>query len=258
MSGHVVGLVVPEATDTVPAEAAAMYPDLTFIAHGIGLQSLSVTGYDEAICRVVPAARSLAERGARAIMVVGTSLTFYRGAAFNHALTDDILSTTGLPSATMSGALVDGLEEVRARKVAVVTAYSDQVNGMLAAFLRQSGFDVLSLRSVSIVQRVGEAARVNEGDIFDASVAAHERRRLRRWASDRLRRASHPRRYAPHRGVLRDTRRIEHARGSSPGSTSCRRYRTARGRVRPLAQRRKAPSSGMTAVTETSIRSKRI
>ena len=150
-----------------------MYPDLTFIAHGIGLQSLSVTGYDEAICRVVPAARSLAERGARAIMVVGTSLTFYRGAAFNHALTDDILSTTGLPSATMSGALVDGLEEVRARKVAVVTAYSDQVNGMLAAFLRQSGFDVLSLRSVSTVQRVGEAARVNEGDIFDASVAAH-------------------------------------------------------------------------------------
>ena len=50
-SVHIAGLVVPEAVDTIPAEAAAMYPQLSFRAHGIGLKSLSTAGYDEAIGR---------------------------------------------------------------------------------------------------------------------------------------------------------------------------------------------------------------
>ena len=73
---RVIGLVVPEAADVVPAEASLMYPGLPFIAKGIALQSLSAAGYDEAIERVVPAAQSLAQRGAAAIMVIGTTLTF--------------------------------------------------------------------------------------------------------------------------------------------------------------------------------------
>ena len=58
---------------------------LSFRARGIALKSLSTAGYDEAIERVVPAAQSLKAQGAQAIMVIGTSLTFYRGAAFNQA-----------------------------------------------------------------------------------------------------------------------------------------------------------------------------
>ena len=144
----IVGLVVPETVDAVPAEAAAMYPRLAFAACAIGLQSLSVAGYEEAIPRIVPAARRLAGRGAQAIMVIGTSLTFFRGAAFDRALTDEISAATGLPAGTMSGALVDGLREVGAGRVAVVTAYSEEVNALLAVFLQQSGLEVRSLRSI--------------------------------------------------------------------------------------------------------------
>jgi arylmalonate decarboxylase len=172
MGNHIVGLVVPEAADVIPTEATAMYPDLAFVAHGIGLQSLSPAGYDEAIERVVPAAQGLVARGAQAIMIVGTSLTFYRGAAFNRALTERLSAETALPAATMSGAIVEGLETVGARNVAVVTAYSDEVNGMLVAFLRQSGFAILSLRTVSVANRVGEAAQTAEDDILRASVEA--------------------------------------------------------------------------------------
>lgn len=173
-SVHIAGLVVPEAVDTIPAEAAAMYPQLSFRAHGIGLKSLSTAGYDEAIERVVPAAQSLKGQGAQAIMVIGTSLTFYRGAAFNRTLTESLSAATGLPASTMSGALVDGLEEVGARRVAVVTAYSADVNAMLAAFLCECGFDVLALRSVSVAKHVGEAAKMAESDILHASVGAFE------------------------------------------------------------------------------------
>jgi len=172
-----VGLVVPEAAEVVPAEAALMYPGLPFIAKGIALQSLSAAGYDEAIERVVPAAQSLAQQGAAAIMVIGTSLTFYRGASFNQALIGRVTAATQLPCSTMSSALTDGLTEMNARRLAVVTAYSDDVNRLLAAFLAESGFDVRSLRSASVAQRVGEAARTTEDDIFRTGVAAFKEAR---------------------------------------------------------------------------------
>ena len=135
---------------------------------------MSVAGYEEAMPRIVPAARALAARGANSIMVIGTSLTFFRGAAFDRALTDEIAAATGLPAGTMSGALVDGLREVGAERVAVVTAYSDEVNALLAAFLRQSGLDVLPMRTIKVAERVGEAARITENDILAAGLAACE------------------------------------------------------------------------------------
>ena len=75
--------MVPEAADTVPAEAAAMYPTCVHRARHRA-ESLSTTGYDEAIeSRRSGGALAEGGSGAQAIMVIGTSLTFYRGAAFN-------------------------------------------------------------------------------------------------------------------------------------------------------------------------------
>ena len=168
--GKTIGLVVPEAADVTPAEARSMYPHLSFISRGIALQSLSTAGYDEAIGRVVPAAKELAAQGASAVMVIGTSLTFYRGAAFNAALTARISDATGLLAGTMSGALADALHEVGAKRLAVTTAYSAEVNGLLAAFLHQKGFEVRALATVRVASRVGEAARTAEQDIHDVSI----------------------------------------------------------------------------------------
>jgi arylmalonate decarboxylase len=103
MGARVIGLLVPEAVDSIPAESVLMYPGITFIARGIALRSLSAAGYDEAMERVIPAAEYLAARGAQAIMLIGTSLTFYRGAAFNDELVDRISSAARVPTGTMSG-----------------------------------------------------------------------------------------------------------------------------------------------------------
>lgn len=165
---------MPEAVDAVPPEAAAMYPNLAFTARGIGLTSLNVAGYEGAIPRIMPAARTLATRGANAIMLIGTSLTFFRGMAFERALTEEVAASTGLPTASMSGAIVDGLREARAEHVAVVTAYSDEVNALLETFLRQSGLEVLSMRTIKVAERVSEASRITDDDIFTAGVAACE------------------------------------------------------------------------------------
>ena len=62
MGAKVIGLVVPEAVDSIPAKSVLMYPGIAFIARGIALQSLSAAGYDEAMERVIRQ-RSILPRG---------------------------------------------------------------------------------------------------------------------------------------------------------------------------------------------------
>jgi arylmalonate decarboxylase len=166
-----IGLVVPFATDRVPAEGPMMYPDVTFIPKGVGVRALTPEGYDAAFEAIVPAAKELARQNVDAIMVIGTSLTFYRGYDAHQKLLEQLRSETGLPVSTMTEAIVDGLRSVGAERVAVATAYSDLVNDRLADFLRRSGFQVLSMKGFGLIG-FGDAANQSEQDIIDLSSKA--------------------------------------------------------------------------------------
>src|SRR5690348_11362515 len=160
-----IGLVVPFATDKVPDEGLQMYPDVRFLARGVGVRALTPEGYDAAVDGILPAAEDLARRGVTAIMVIGTSLTFYRGADFHAALLDRLRTATGLPVSTMSAAVMDGLRSVGAERIAVATAYGDEVNDRLRAFLQAHGFDVLALEGFGLVG-FGDPGRKSEQDIL--------------------------------------------------------------------------------------------
>ena len=164
-----IGLVVPFTTDKVPLEGPMMYPDVTFIPRGVGVRALTPEGYDAAWNGILPAAKELAKRGdLDAIMVIGTSLTFYRGYEAHQQLLEQLRKETGLPVSTMSEAVVDGLRSVGARRVAVATAYSDLVNDRLADFLRKAGFEVSSMKGFGIT-KFGGAEEMSEQDIIDLS-----------------------------------------------------------------------------------------
>lgn len=169
MNRHLkIGLVVPFATDRVPAEGPVMYPDVTFIPRGVGVRALTPEGYDDAWNAIVPAAKELAKLGVDAIMVIGTSLTFYRGYEAHQQLLERLRAETGLPVSTMTEAVVEGLRSVGAKRVAVATAYSDLVNERLADFLRQAGYEVLSMKGFGLTG-FGDAANQSEQDILDLS-----------------------------------------------------------------------------------------
>jgi arylmalonate decarboxylase len=113
----------------------------------------------------VPAAEQLAATGVDAIMVIGTSLTFYRGPDFHAELIEKLRAATGLPVSTMSQAIVDGLRSVGARRIAVATAYADEVNARLGTFLCAQEFDVLALEGFGLLG-FGEPDRKSEQDII--------------------------------------------------------------------------------------------
>ncbi|MFN4099486.1 MAG: aspartate/glutamate racemase family protein [Pararhodobacter sp.] len=150
----VIGLIVPPAAGEVPPEPPALYPQgLRFVARGLGLQKLSFDDYGQAVERVRDIAKALVEEDdAQAICLMGTSLSFFRGGLFNEELVAMLQDATGKPATTMSNAVCEALNALGARRVAVGTAYSDDVNARLAEFLTKRGFDVCAMEGMGLVE----------------------------------------------------------------------------------------------------------
>lgn len=169
----VLGMIFPPVDRPVPEEGLIMYPSgVKFLVEGLGLESMTPEGYDKVLDRIQPAAEKLAKRGAQAIALMGTSLTFYKGAAFNRQLSDSITRSTGLPSTTMSTAVVEGLRAVGGKRLAVATAYNDEVNARLVVFLKESGFEVVKLKGLGITD-MDTPGRVTEPMLLKFSVDVH-------------------------------------------------------------------------------------
>jgi arylmalonate decarboxylase len=166
-----IGLVVPFAEDKIPPEANQMYPGMTFLPRGVGVRSLTPEGYAAAFDAIPAAADHLVAKGVDAIMVIGTSLTFYRGPEAHDRLLEELRARTGLAVSTMSQAIVDGLREVGARRVAVATAYSDVVNERLKELLAAAGIETASLACFNILE-FGGPSRKSEADIIALSSEA--------------------------------------------------------------------------------------
>jgi len=153
------GLIVPPAAGAVPVDGKLLYGDrIRFSARGLGLGEISTRGYTEVIDSVVEKAVALKDEGVSAVSLMGTSLSFFRGAAFNRQLEAEMARATGLPCTTMSNAIVGGLRHLGVRRVAVATAYIDEVNVHLRCYLEQSDIETLGLEGLSIsdVQAVGQ------------------------------------------------------------------------------------------------------
>ena len=148
------GLIFPPLNYPIPPDAKLLYPSgVRFLSNGVGLPGgMTPEGYDEAIPRVLPAAKELAAQGAKVVSVFGSSLTFYKGAKFHQQLIDEVARATGRPATTQSAGLLDGLRVANAKRVAVATAYTDVVTDRLKAFLEEHGFVVTSAKGLGFVQ----------------------------------------------------------------------------------------------------------
>jgi arylmalonate decarboxylase len=156
--GPTAGLIFPPLDYPIPPDAKRLFPDgVRFIGNGLGFQGMTIESYNEAIPRALPRAEELAKQGADLISVFGSSITFYKGAAFNKELTDKVTALTGLPATTQSNGLIDGLKHANARRVAVATAYTDIVTDRLKVFLSEHGFEVGSAKGLGF-ERVPEGA----------------------------------------------------------------------------------------------------
>jgi len=161
------GLIFPPAGRGVPEEGVSMYADsVEFLVENLGLETMTPEGYDAVVDRIGPMAAKLVERGAEAVVLMGTSLSFYQGEAFNQELTREMREATGLPVVTMSTAIIEGLKAVGAERLVAATAYNDEVNARLRRFLIEHDFEVLAVQGLGI-EAVEDIFSVTQPQLID-------------------------------------------------------------------------------------------
>lgn len=145
------GMIYPPAGRGIPEEGVAMYGErLEYLIEGLGLETMTPEGYEAVLDKIGPAAERLAAGGAEAVMLMGTSLSFFKGEAFNQQLIERIHTASGLPASSMSTAVIEGLKHFGAKRVVAATAYNDEVNSRLRSFLQEHGFEVLLVKGLGI------------------------------------------------------------------------------------------------------------
>ena len=170
----VLGLIFPPADRGVPEEGIAMYGDsLRYVVTGLGVERMTPEGFDTVIARIPAAAEKLAAAGADAIELTGTSLTFYKGEEYNQQLREAVTKASGLRATTMSNGVIEGLKAVGAQTVAVATAYADEVNGRLRAFLLEHGLRPLVVTGMGI-EAIADVDSVTQNDLIEFAVRVRE------------------------------------------------------------------------------------
>jgi arylmalonate decarboxylase len=163
----VLGLIFPPLNRGVPEEGVAMYGDkLKFVVTGLGVERMTPDGFEAVLPKIPAAAEKLAAEGAEAIELTGTSLTFYKGEAFNQKLRDTVTKASGLKATTMSNGVIDGLKAVGAKRVAIATAYNDDVNERLHAFLIEHGLEPLVVKGLGI-EAMTDVDKVTQNDLIE-------------------------------------------------------------------------------------------
>jgi arylmalonate decarboxylase len=169
----VLGLIFPPADRAIPEEGVAMYGEqLRFVVAGLGIERMTPAGFDVALSRIPEAARRLADAGATAIELTGTSLTFHRGEGFNRELRDAVAAASRLRATTMSDGVIAALELAGARRIAVATAYNDEINARLRAFLLEHGIEAVVITGMGL-EVMPDIARVTQEQLLEFSAGVH-------------------------------------------------------------------------------------
>jgi arylmalonate decarboxylase len=161
------GMIFPVIDREVPEEAVRMYGDsIEYVVENLDLKTMTPAGYDAVIGDIPALTQKLVAQEVDAIMVMGTSLTFYQGREFNERLTRTIAESTGLPTSTMSNGIINGLRAVGGTRIACATAYNDVVNERLVRFLQQHDFEVSGIEGLGI-EAVEDIFSVTEPELID-------------------------------------------------------------------------------------------
>ena len=219
-----IGLVVPTAEDRVPDEGAQMYPDVTFIPRGVGVRSLTPEGYAAAFDAIVPAAEHLAAREVDAIMVIGTSLTFYRGPQAHDRLMEQLRARTGLPVEHHEpgghGRPARGRRPARGGGYRLYRTVNQRLKELLAA----AGIETLSLEALTFPNSGVQAARAKPRSWRSVIQRSRKAGRARRHP-DLMRGSQDARRGETAGGPPRHPGRGEHPSSLLGGAATRRRER---------------------------------
>ena len=139
------GVLIPPGNVTVEQEFPRYLPAGTH-AHFNRLYRASVSVDKDGLLSMIrsaeQASRGLAQAGCEVILYACTSGTFLSGPGREDEIGEMIKGWTGLPGYTTSTAVIKGLRALGAKRVFMLTPYTDDIHAQEIGFLAHRGIDV--------------------------------------------------------------------------------------------------------------------
>lgn len=148
-----VGVIIPSSNTTVEREFNNAFVDRDITVHSarITLRDVTLRGLEEMERETERAAMELSTAKVNIIAYACTTGSLFKGPNHHVEIVNRIKSVTGIDAVATSGAVVDALRSLGARRVLVVTPYIDELNVKEADFLRAHGFEIVGIRGLGIV-----------------------------------------------------------------------------------------------------------
>ncbi|PJE94096.1 decarboxylase [Streptomyces carminius] len=153
-----VGVVAPfdfaldrELWRWVPDEVSLHLTRTPFVPVEVSLDLARLVSEHETLREAV---RALSAVAPEVVAYACTSGSFVAGTTGERAMCAAMAQTGGIPALTTSGALLEALTELGARRVAVVTPYTGSVTDSLEAFLGEAGIEVTGRSYLGLTREI--------------------------------------------------------------------------------------------------------
>ncbi len=164
------GLIVPGANPIMQKELTAWFPPgstsevrgIPSPSNGTGLVPDTIPAYHDSV-------RSLAEtldKGMDRVVYGCTAGAFIAGVKEEGKLAEDLTKITGRPSVTTGRAMADVLTECGARRVAVLSPYSEETNRFLEIYLGSFGIAIENLARMDLTPYNRRYADIKTEDVL--------------------------------------------------------------------------------------------
>jgi maleate cis-trans isomerase len=110
--------------------------------------------------------KSLASAGVSVVAFACTSASLFKGPGFDRAIAQAITQQTGLPSVCTASAVLQALEALGVKRVAVATPYVEWVYAAERDFLEAGGFEVTAINGLGR-QGGKDISRISSQEIFE-------------------------------------------------------------------------------------------
>jgi len=160
------GTVSPIGTDRhpMPQPEPLLPGDVQRISASIEISDYTPEGVDQAIRqRYWPCVDALISQGVNRITLAGLPIASQLGRPRVLALAEETTRKTGVPADSHAEATVAALAHVGARRVAIASRWSEQLNGALLAYLGQAGVEVLTITTAGQWAKQAFSMSIEEG-----------------------------------------------------------------------------------------------
>jgi maleate cis-trans isomerase len=150
-----IGLLVPSSNTTVEPEFYRALPrEVTLHTARLYLTTIAPESILKMVADMEAQARLLASADVDVIVLGATAPSFLKGLGYDRELIDKIQAVTGRRATTTSTALIESLRHLGAQRVVLGSAYDARVNAIARSFLESSGFEVLAVQGLSLLDNL--------------------------------------------------------------------------------------------------------